>query len=188
MAPNYACHTVSEIVLSALKIVLLAFLYIFFLRVLRAVWIEVRSEQSNPSAEPASRAAAPQPEAPAKQPERVAVGVAASEPGDRSQVRYEPERTPVQTLVLLNAQGGDVDSVSLAGGVTMGRRPGCEVVLQDTYASQMHAKVYPRNGVWILEDLGSTNGTYVNQVRVTGTVSVNVGDRVRIGNTEMELR
>jgi hypothetical protein len=179
---------VSEIVLSALKIVLLAFLYIFFLRVLRAVWIEVRSEQQAAAKGAAAPAAKPEPAAAAPQRERVAVGVAASEPGDRAQVRYEPERTPVQSLVLLNATGGDVDSVSLGGGVTMGRRASCEVVLQDTYASQMHAKVYPRNGVWILEDLGSTNGTYVNQVRVTGTVSVNVGDRIRIGNTEMELR
>ena len=64
----------------------------------------------------------------------------------------------------------------------------CQVQLDDTYASQFHARIYRRDGSWFVEDLGSTNGTYLNQRRLTAPAEVRAGDRLRIGKTTLELR
>ena len=60
--------------------------------------------------------------------------------------------------------------------------------LGDNYASQFHARIFNKDGQWFVEDLGSTNGTYVNQRRITAPAEVRAGDRVRIGKTTLELR
>ena len=57
-----------------------------------------------------------------------------------------------------------------------------------TGGSQHHAKLSARDGTWLLEDLGSTNGTFVNDHRVTAPVEVHAGDVVKIGKTVLELR
>ena len=73
--------------------------------------------------------------------------------------------------------------------VTIGRGVDCVVALDgDSYASSLHARVFPRNGeVWI-EDLGSTNGTYVNERRLAAPARLRRGDRVRVGGTVLEVR
>jgi pSer/pThr/pTyr-binding forkhead associated (FHA) protein len=71
--------------------------------------------------------------------------------------------------------------------VTLGRAAGCQVVLDDTYASQIHARLFARDGQFFVEDLGSTNGTYLNRRKVAGPMVMQRGDRIRIGGTEMEL-
>ena len=70
----------------------------------------------------------------------------------------------------------------------IGRSDACQLRLDDTYASAFHARLFRRDEGWFLEDLGSTNGTFLNQRRVTEAVPVAVGDRVRIGTTLLELR
>ena len=61
-------------------------------------------------------------------------------------------------------------------------------MLADTYASQMHARVFPKDGSWFVEDLGSTNGTYLNRAKVTAPSEVGPGDEIRIGKTTLEFR
>ena len=72
--------------------------------------------------------------------------------------------------------------------ITIGRSPSCTLVLEDSYASSRHARVFPKDGAWWLEDLGSTNGTTLNGHPVHGTVELHLGEPVRIGQTTLELR
>ncbi|MGK2348995.1 FHA domain-containing protein FhaB/FipA [Actinomyces sp. W5033] len=72
--------------------------------------------------------------------------------------------------------------------ITIGRSPSCTLVLEDSYASSRHARVFPKDGAWWLEDLGSTNGTTAGGRPVRGTVELCVGEPVRIGQTTLELR
>lgn len=72
--------------------------------------------------------------------------------------------------------------------ITIGRSPSCTLVLEDSYASSRHARIFPKDGAWWLEDLGSTNGTMVGGRPVRGTVELTMGDPVRIGQTTLELR
>ena len=72
--------------------------------------------------------------------------------------------------------------------VTVGRSPGCAVSLEDdTFVSSIHARVFQRNGELWLEDLGSTNGTWLNNDRVRGLERLQRGDRVKIGSTILEV-
>ena len=70
----------------------------------------------------------------------------------------------------------------------IGRADKCHIVLDDTYVSQMHARIFQRDGSVMVEDLGSTNGTYLNRRRITGPTELQRGDKVKIGKTVMELR
>lgn len=72
--------------------------------------------------------------------------------------------------------------------LTIGRDPSCSLVLEDSYASGTHARIFPGEGHWWLEDLGSTNGTTLSGVPVTSAVPLPVGAPVRIGQTTLELR
>ncbi|BDZ42093.1 hypothetical protein GCM10025865_13920 [Paraoerskovia sediminicola] len=72
--------------------------------------------------------------------------------------------------------------------ILLGRSPGCSLVLDDDYSSSRHAKIYTQSGRWYVEDLGSTNGTYVNESRISGTVEIAPGTPVRIGQTVVELQ
>ena len=74
------------------------------------------------------------------------------------------------------------------GEVTIGRAASCHITLDDTYISQLHARVSPDPGGVSVEDLGSTNGTYVNRQRVTSRVVASVGDHVQLGGIVMEIR
>ncbi|MGH8993174.1 MAG: FHA domain-containing protein [Acidimicrobiia bacterium] len=76
----------------------------------------------------------------------------------------------------------------LSEEVTIGRAPGCSVALaDDTFVSQLHARVYVRDGQPFVEDLGSTNGTFLNQARLTKTQRLRKGDRLQIGQTILEV-
>jgi hypothetical protein len=72
--------------------------------------------------------------------------------------------------------------------ILVGRAASCTLVLDDDYASSRHARFFPREGRWYLEDLGSTNGTLVAGQRIGTPVLVPVGTPVRIGQTVIELR
>ena len=64
----------------------------------------------------------------------------------------------------------------------------CTIRIDDTYSSSMHARITTRPDGALIEDLGSTNGTYVNSQRVTGAVTLQRGDVVQIGSTLLEVR
>ena len=72
--------------------------------------------------------------------------------------------------------------------IIIGRSPASTLVLDDTYASSRHARVFPKDGSWWLEDLGSTNGTLLDGRPVHGAVELPTGVPVRIGQTTLELR
>ncbi len=72
--------------------------------------------------------------------------------------------------------------------VTLGRAQDSTLVLTDDYASNRHARFFAQDGQWYVEDLGSTNGTYLDRTKVTGPTSVPQGVPVRIGKTVVELR
>ncbi len=73
------------------------------------------------------------------------------------------------------------------GGLTIGRSGDCDVTLQDTYLSSRHARVANDDGDLSIEDLGSTNGTYVNQELVKGRVRLERGDVVQVGGVLFEV-
>ncbi len=74
------------------------------------------------------------------------------------------------------------------GEMTIGRAAECQVALDDTYISQLHARVTNSESGLVIEDLGSTNGTYVNRQRVTTPVYGEAGDQIQVGGIVMELR
>ena len=72
--------------------------------------------------------------------------------------------------------------------VLIGRAPGCTLVLDDDYSSSRHARIFPQNGQWFVEDLGSTNGTFVADQRVEAPTPVPTGTPVRVGQSVLELQ
>jgi len=150
---------VPESLLTILKFCLLALLYLFFLRVVRAVWAEMSPRAL------ARAAAAP---APARERRRRAAKGAA-----RLRVVEPPEHKG--------------RAYELAEEVTVGRAAGCQITLDDTYVSQLHARVFERDGQLYVEDLGSTNGTYLNRKKVSGPIAFRRGDRIQVGKTVLEL-
>jgi pSer/pThr/pTyr-binding forkhead associated (FHA) protein len=94
---------------------------------------------------------------------------------------------PQQLLVT----GGDLAGTSMGLAdqqITIGRANDATLVLTDDYASSRHARLFPQDGQWIVEDLGSTNGTYLDRHKVTQPTPVPVGVPIRIGKTVLELR
>jgi pSer/pThr/pTyr-binding forkhead associated (FHA) protein len=75
----------------------------------------------------------------------------------------------------------------LADEITVGRASGCGVALDDAFTSQLHARVFRRNGETWIEDLGSTNGTYVNAKKLASPVPLHPGDRLQVGRTVLEV-
>ncbi len=72
--------------------------------------------------------------------------------------------------------------------VTIGRAPDSTVVIEDDYASSRHARVYPSEGAWVVEDLGSTNGTWIDRTRITTPTVLPVGVPLRVGRTTLQLQ
>ena len=75
----------------------------------------------------------------------------------------------------------------VGGGATLGRGEQCEIRLEDNFASTRHARLVPQGDAIVLEDLGSTNGTYLNGQALTGPQPLHDGDRIRIGDSEFSF-
>ena len=97
----------------------------------------------------------------------------------RARARCDPrlivERAPGHT------PGMEYD---VGDGAVMGRGDQAEIRLEDPFASSRHAKLMPQGGIVVIEDLGSTNGTYLNEELLSGPQPLHQGDRVRIGDSE----
>ena len=159
--------TVSEQLLTILELCLLALLYLFFFRVLRAVWAELRPPKL---VDVTARTAAP------------------TGRGARKAAKRPVPSAPVgPRLLVIEPPELKGRSYPLGAEVTVGRAAGCQITLDDTYTSQIHARVFQRDGQYLVEDLGSTNGTYLNRHKVAGPMVLHPGDKVQIGNTVMEL-
>jgi pSer/pThr/pTyr-binding forkhead associated (FHA) protein len=95
---------------------------------------------------------------------------------------------PTQLVVTQGSLAGT--TVALQGQtITLGRAHDSTIVLDDDYASSRHARIYPdQSGQWIVEDLNSTNGTYLDRMRLTSPTPLQPGVAIRIGRTVIELR
>ena len=108
-----------------------------------------------------------------------AAGLRALVPGGRT--------TPRQLIVTQGALAGTRISLD-ARPILIGRADDSTLVLDDDYASTRHARIAQQGEEWYVEDLGSTNGTYLDRAKVTGPTRVPLGVPVRIGKTVLELR
>jgi pSer/pThr/pTyr-binding forkhead associated (FHA) protein len=116
-----------------------------------------------------------------------ASGLRALVPGGRATARTGRGRTPRQLLVTQGALAGTRISLD-SRPILIGRADDSTLVLTDDFASSRHARLTNRGGQWYVEDLGSTNGTYLDQQRVQGPLLVAPGQPIRIGQTALELR
>lgn len=140
------------IVLTTLKWLFVALLYLFIARAVRVIYLDLVGPRVPRARQQRSkRRGAP-----------------------RSVAVTEPDK-PVRTF-------------TLADELTFGRSESCQVRLDDTYVSTLHARLFAKDATWFVEDLGSTNGTTLNGVKVTGPSPVAVGDRVKVGKTIVEVR
>lgn len=143
----------------ALKLGFLGVLYVFLLWVAWSATRDLRGRAAQPSFEQGT----------GMYPASVAGAVAGREP------RLVVERAPGHTPGMI---------YDIGPGAVLGRGDAAEIRLNDPYASSRHARVLVQGGVVILEDLGSTNGTYLNEELLQGLAPLHHGDRVRIGDSE----
>ncbi|MEV8586827.1 FHA domain-containing protein [Streptomyces sp. NPDC051180] len=124
-------------------------------------------------------------------PQQAAARQAAAPPQQRGQQSTGGrQRRGAPTKLVVSEGTLTGTTVALQGQtITLGRAHDSTIVLDDDYASSRHARIYPdRDGQWIVEDLGSTNGTYLDRTRLTTATPIPLGAPIRIGKTVIELR
>jgi hypothetical protein len=117
-----------------------------------------------------------------------ASGLRALLPGGADKGRVRRGRTPSYLIVTQGALAGTRISLLDDRPILIGRADDSTLVLDDDYASTRHARIAKRGTDWYVEDLGSTNGTYLDRAKVTGPTRVPPGVPIRIGKTVIELR
>lgn len=159
----------APLVLTLVQALFLVLLYLFIARAVRTVLKDLR---------PASAvAAAPTP-----------AGASRREGHPSRRGQPDERRRPPGELVV-HVPGGRPRVLRLGSSdVTFGRNEMSTVMLTDSYASERHARVFPHDDQWLVEDVGSTNGTFLNQVQVTRPTPIAAGDQVTIGKTVIEVR
>lgn len=154
----------SDQLLNTLKVALLCLLYLFFARVLWAVWTEVRV-----------------PSAPG-----LTVGRGKGRLVRRSG-RRAVSATPSR-LLIVEPPSMRGRTVSLEADVVVGRTADCDVALpDDPFVSAKHARFFRDADAWFVEDLGSTNGTLVNATRIAAVHALRIDDRVQTGGAVFEV-
>jgi hypothetical protein len=165
---------VSDAQLNVLNYALLALIYLFFARVLWAVWSEVRGPRPGVHHQPAAARGA----------------ASAPVPGGAATVtatRTRGKRGVPTRLVVLQPKVRKGSAYPIGGELTIGRSPNCAIGLpDDTFASGLHARVFRRDGAVWVEDLGSTNGTHLNGGRLEMGQQLVSGDRLQVGSTIFE--
>ena len=152
----------SELTLTLVRIAYLAILWIF---VLSAISV-IRSDMFG--------ARVPTPAAPGKQPKP---------PKAQSPRRGQPSHV----AVVQGVNTGITADLAQAP-ILIGRGNDAAIRLDDDYVSTRHARIVSSGGQWYVEDLGSTNGTYLGSQRLTQPVTIGLGSQIRIGKTIVELR
>jgi pSer/pThr/pTyr-binding forkhead associated (FHA) protein len=159
----------SELTLFLIRIAFLAVLWIF---VLSAVGV-VRSDMFGARVSDGAAATAPR---------------TAKKAGKQKQKQARPRRgAPTHVLVVEGRSQGERADLSGAP-ILIGRGADAAIVLDDDYVSTRHARIAASGDQWFVEDLGSTNGTYIGSVRINQPTAIALGTRVRIGKTILELR
>lgn len=171
----------SDPLLDVLKLALLALLYLFFARVLWAVWSEVRP--------PRARAGGPSPAVGRVRADDATAATERPPTGRRSTKPHRGRRGRAARLVVLEPKEQRGTIYAISGELTIGRESACTVPMPgDTFVSGLHARVYEFEGQPMLEDLGSTNGTFHNGNRLHGSKLLHPGDRIQIGYTVLEAQ
>ena len=98
-----------------------------------------------------------------------------------------PRGAPTHVAILEGANAGETISLDLAP-LLIGRGSDAAIRLDDDYVSTRHARIAASGDQWFVEDLGSTNGTYIGASRLTQPTTLQLGTQVRIGKTTLELR
>ena len=165
---------VSEALLTLLRWCLLALVYLFFFRVLQATW--------HFSGVPGGAAVVP------RRKQRSS-GANAKAAGARSAGARTTQRPAAVFRSLRVLEPPELIGLAfeVKGEANIGRAAGCEITLDDTFISQVHARLSLNEAGVVLEDLGSTNGTYLNRQKVTSASVVQPGDQIQVGGTVMEL-
>ena len=159
-----------DAVLRILQWAVIVLIFLFFLRVIRAVWVEM-----SPATVRKTRAQ--------KRDERREVRAAARPP---DQPKASRRRQLYLKVVQPEVHAGR--TYDLDDELTIGRSPGCGVAMpDDIYTSTLHARIFRRNDQLWVEDLGSTNGTFVNSEQIKKAVRLGKGDLLQIGSTVFEV-
>ena len=161
----------SELTLTVIRLGFLAVLWLFVLTAVSVMRSDLFGRRVTSKAPKRAAVAAPQP-ARKERPAKPAKG----------------KRGVPSTLVV--TQGALSGTTVRLGDqpVTLGRSQDSTIVLDDDYVSSRHARFVPRDGQWLVEDMGSTNGTYLDRTKVTSATPVKIGMPIRIGKTVVELR
>lgn len=164
-------------VLDILKLVLLVLLYLFFARVLWAVWSEVRQPANARNA--VDYAPMPSVAAPAN----------TSADGRRDLKPAKGRGAVPARLVVLEPKERRGTAYAITGAVGVGRESDNTIgIPDDSYLSGHHARISLADGNVVVEDLGSRNGTFLNGTRINDRRTVKVGDRIQIGYTVFEAQ
>jgi pSer/pThr/pTyr-binding forkhead associated (FHA) protein len=158
----------SELTLFLIRIAYLAILWIF---VLSAVSV-IRSDMFGARAPEAARAGS---------------GRRATKPSKPAKAPSRKRGAPTHVLVTEGANTGERAELEQAP-ILIGRGNDAAIRLDDDYVSTRHARIAASGDQWFVEDLGSTNGTYIGSVRITQPTTISLGTQVRIGKTILELR
>ena len=165
----------SELTLMLIRFAYLAILWIF---VLSAISV-VRSDMFGARVDSAPRA------------DRKAQRQAQRGAQRQSQRNGKPPRrmrgAPTHVAVVDGANAGETASLDEAP-ILIGRGADAAIRLDDDYVSTRHARIASSGDQWFVEDLGSTNGTYIGSHRLTQPTPLQAGSQVRIGKTTLELR
>jgi pSer/pThr/pTyr-binding forkhead associated (FHA) protein len=167
----------SELTLTVVRLGLLAALWLFVLAVVAVIRTDIYGTQVR-ARSTRSRART------RSKPEPAPTGASfPAEPAGPGFGRNAP-----RTLVVTEGSlAGTTINLSTAQ-ILVGRNPEATLVLDDDYASGRHARIYPDNNRWYVEDLGSTNGTFLGRERLSGPTVLAAGSTLRIGQTVIELR
>ena len=170
----------SELTITLLRLGYLVLLWVFVLTAIGVLRRDLYGTKIvNRRMRVSARPSAPAPASP--QPAPPSAAAARSTPFPRREVG--PRRLVVTAGPL---RGTTLPLASSA--ILIGRAPSCTLVLDDDYSSQRHARVFPQDGHWYVEDLGSTNGTFVGRDKVVEPTLVRVGAQIRVGQSTLELQ
>ena len=175
--------------LNVLKIAFLALLYLFFMRVLWVVAGEVRASRSGANAPLAAHASPMADPTMAPPPVQVPAGGPVPPPPAAARA-VKAKRGDIGRLVVIEPRSARGAVFALSTEITLGRAPGCTVsITDDAFISNLHARVFrDPDGSVMAEDLGSTNGTYLNGGRLSDARPMRKGDRLQLGKTVLEAK
>lgn len=175
----------SDQVLNILKLSLLGLVYLFFARVLWAVWSEVKTPKARPVQQVA---AAPQPAHEAATTPQARPAAQAETPTSRAKPK-KGRGGRAARLVVLEPRHRRGMAVAIDGEITLGRDEQCTIsITDDSYVSTLHLRIYDYEGQPMVEDLGSTNGTFHNGNKLRGSKLLQPGDRIQVGTTVIEAQ